>query len=264
MNSLRVTNSSCFTLHLVWGSSHPPPCLPGFHPPASVIVYPSCFLSRHWPFRWCLSRPRWPVAPLGAIMDSVLIACWRTEAVLHSLIADSLESTAVCLCDCCSNAAWLENSLSMCLHICRRTQCTWYTHIYCNFNMYTFLATEDGTFLRFFSVRETLNLSGGALSVRLWCLTCKNFFFIYFFFLYIWVDIETLVCASSVSQYLPPQSGTGHGSYQLSLPCGLSVSLIHSPRQDPERRDLSPTPWIIINFFIFYLGELSWMQGKLL
>lgn len=89
MNSLRVTNSSCFALHFVWGSSHPPR-LPHFHAPASVMHCPSCFLSRRWPFRWCLSRPPWPVATLGAIMDWVLIACWRTEAVLHSLIATPL------------------------------------------------------------------------------------------------------------------------------------------------------------------------------
>jgi len=122
-NSLRVTNSSCFTLHLVWGSSHPPPCRPCFHPWASIIPCRSCFLCRHWPFRWCLSQRPWPAAPLGAIMDSVLIACWRTEAVLGRLIVDSLGSTAVCLCDCCSNAARLKNPPWMYLHICLQTQC---------------------------------------------------------------------------------------------------------------------------------------------
>lgn len=66
--------------HSIWSeAAHT--LLPVFHPWASVILCPSCFLSRRWPFRWCLSRPPWPVAPLGAIMDSVLIACWRTEAV---------------------------------------------------------------------------------------------------------------------------------------------------------------------------------------
>lgn len=96
-------------LHSIWSeAAHT--LLPVF--PTSMLqplscLCSSCFLSRHWPFRWCLSWLPWPVAPLGAIMDSVLIACWRTEAVLHGLIADSLESTAVCLHDCCSNAVWL-------------------------------------------------------------------------------------------------------------------------------------------------------------
>lgn len=70
MNSLQVTNSSCFTLHLVWGSSHPPPCL--FFGPCHPVFSPL-----HWSLR--LSQPRWLVPP-GAIMDLVLIACWRTEA----------------------------------------------------------------------------------------------------------------------------------------------------------------------------------------
>lgn len=40
VNSSRVTNSSCFTLHLVWGSSHPPPCPPRLYPQASITSCP--------------------------------------------------------------------------------------------------------------------------------------------------------------------------------------------------------------------------------
>lgn len=135
-------------LHSIWSEAAHTllPVFPHLHPPASVILpCPSRFLSRRWPFRWCLSRPPWPVAPLGAIMDSVLIACWRTEAVLRGLIADSLESTTVCLCDCCSNAARLENSPSMCPHVCRWTQCTSHTQITHSVNMHTFLVAAHWT-----------------------------------------------------------------------------------------------------------------------
>lgn len=36
---------------------------------------------------------------------------------------------------------------------------------------------------------------------------------------------------------------------------GLGVSLIHSNRQEPEWRDLSPTPWIIYFFLSFIQGN---------
>lgn len=125
-------------LHSIWSEAAHAllPVFPHFHPWASIIPCPSCFLSRHWPFRWCLSWPPWPVAPLGAIMDSVLIACWRTEAVLHRLIADSLGRTDVCLCDRCSNAARLENQPSMCSHTYRPTQFSSFT--VCECKMYGF------------------------------------------------------------------------------------------------------------------------------
>lgn len=77
VNSLQVTNSSCLTLHLVRGSSHPSPCLSHLCASARVIRF-----SLHRTELWgrCLSQPRWWVVPPGAIMDLVLIACWRTEA----------------------------------------------------------------------------------------------------------------------------------------------------------------------------------------
>lgn len=44
-------------LHSIWSEAAHAllPVFPHFHPWASIIPCPSCFLSRHWPFRWCLS-----------------------------------------------------------------------------------------------------------------------------------------------------------------------------------------------------------------
>lgn len=184
-------------LHSIWSEAAHAllPVFPHFHPWASIIPCPSCFLSRHWPFRWCLSWPPWPVAPLGAIMDSVLIACWRTEAVLRRLIADSLGSTDVCLCDRCSNAARLENQPSMCLHTYRPTQ----------FSSYTQCVTVRCMVLD--------------RDVKLFC----------------WCRALCLVV--------------------LTDTCPFSRLLVPFPT-------VWPTAWIFEK--IFYLGELSWVWGRLL
>lgn len=47
------------SFHSIWSKAAHTllPCLPHFCPQAPITSCPSCFLSRRWPFRWCLSPP---------------------------------------------------------------------------------------------------------------------------------------------------------------------------------------------------------------
>lgn len=62
-------------------SAHPLPFLFHLLASAPVMHHPSCFL--------CNDAVPWPVGP---VMHSELIACWRTEPVLHCWIVGSHES----------------------------------------------------------------------------------------------------------------------------------------------------------------------------
>ncbi len=91
-----VTNSTCFP----FGLRQPMALFP-----LLFFSYETSSLGRDLK-DYCLPYPRalkhpasslhgWLCNPLRAVMDTVLIACWRTEEALHSLIGLSHESTAV-------------------------------------------------------------------------------------------------------------------------------------------------------------------------